>query len=69
MQKAVKMDPEKVRANSRVVKSPASAALQISPLLIAATSAVGESAIRRLQGQIPISQSGPHLMQSGTPSG
>lgn len=58
MQKAAKKDPEKARANSRIVKSPASAVLQISPLLIAVTSAAGESAIRRLQGQITVGQSG-----------
>lgn len=31
MQKAAKKDPEKGRANSRVVQSPASVTLQISP--------------------------------------
>lgn len=68
MQKAAKEDPEEARANSRVIKSPASATLQISPLVIAATSAAGESAIHSCRAKSPSVSLATRLMQSGTPS-
>lgn len=70
MQKAAKKDPEKARANSRVIKSPASATLQIIPPAyrrhisgrrVSDSQAAGPNRRRSVWP--------PALMQSGSPSG